>query len=44
MNMWMGLLLFIVLFASKKFEDRSGHFDIRSLLLLLSLIYMALKG
>lgn len=44
MNMWMGLLLFIVLFASKKFQDRSGHFDIRSVFLLLSLIYMALKG
>jgi hypothetical protein len=44
MNLWMGLLLFIVLFASKKFENQSGHFDIRSLFLLLPLIYMALKG
>jgi hypothetical protein len=44
MNLWIWLLLIIVLFASKKFEDQSGRFDIRSVFLLLSLVYLALKG
>jgi hypothetical protein len=44
MNLWIWFLLIVLLFGSKKLEDRSGRFSIGSFFLLLPLIYMALKG
>jgi hypothetical protein len=44
MNPWIWFLLIVLLFGTKKLEDQSGRFSVGSFVLLLPLLYMALKG